>query len=439
MKTLYPYQETGARRLAEGSCLLLDDMGLGKTVMTCVALARTEPPRVLIACPKQMIDVWIKELEECWPGSNFAAPKSFSGSATPNVPARAVVNYEKLRDCMMGAPFDVFVIDEGHKVKNRRAQRSTWSRHLAHAANVVWILTGTPILNRPDEIWHLLHLAFRCQFSSYWRFVDRWIATAASRWSKSGVEVLPRIKAGMEDAFAEMLHPYTIRRTKAMVGLDLPAVTRQVFNLEMKADQRQLHDEILTQLLVEVGEGKTLTVSNVLARSIYARRACVSPSLVGADGGSCKLDMLSEILESLEGQPVVVFSQWSEPLVRLHDAYPKSNLIHGGLSDSWRKKELEDWRKYGGPLFITTGTGGVGLTLTEAAYCVFLDEPWTPAEVEQAVARLDRIGQTRPVTAYFLRCKKSIEQDVVRALGNKTKLVELINQRLEALHGKKKH
>lgn len=434
--TLYPYQISGVQRLVKGSCLLLDEMGLGKTVEVAVALRYLQPERVLIACPKTLIPVWLEELEKWYPGSEFQYTPS-SGYVPNRGIVRRVTNYERLSEYTK-ARFDCFVIDEGQAVKHRRAQRSGFARQIANASSVTWILTGTPISNRADEIWHLLYLTDRKSFGSYWRFVNQWCATKESRWSKSGIEILPHLKVGCEKAFAEMLSKYSIRRTKREVGLQLPAVTRQTLWLEMEPEQKRLHDDLMQELLVEIEEGKTLTVLNVLARTVHARRCAVSPLLLGSKCEGVKFDALQTLLDGLNGEHSVVFSQWTEPFQRYSNLRkPEAYYLTGLQSPKDREKNIADWRENGGPLFATIGTGGVGLTLTEAATVIFLDTPWVPTEIEQAIARLDRVGQKRPVNVYFLQCKDSVEEQVVRALGDKERLITLVNEELRKLNGRK--
>lgn len=432
---LYPYQKEGVCRLVKGSCLLLDEPGLGKTVETVVALRYLKPERVLIVCPKSMVDTWLTELDKWWSEGGFErcpTPKSWSALGTGSV--RLVVNFEGVK---AQGPFDVIVVDEAHKIKNRKAMRSILCRSVVRGAKVTWLLTGTPILNRADEIWHLLHMVDRRKFSSYWKFAETWCAQEPCRWSKSGISILPGVATGKERAFAKMLEPYVIRRTKQEVGLELPPVTRQVHWLEMEKSQAELHRVIMHAIKVQVSEGKVLTVANVLARTIYARRCAVSPLLVGGQCEGTKFWALSDLLDSLEGQKVVVFSQWTEPLFKFAEKHCGKDdhwFLHGQMSERSRTSEIAHWKGAKvGTLFATIETGGVGLTLTEASTAIFLDEPTPPALTNQAIARLDRIGQKKPVTIHFLRCKDSIEEWWSDLNGSKTKMVDRINQELSRL------
>jgi SNF2 family DNA or RNA helicase len=428
---LRPYQKEGVCRLVKGSCLLLDEMGTGKTVQTAVALRYLQPDRVLIVCPLSMVNVWLEELAKWYPREGFTR---WSQTSACTGPARLVTNFERIP---ADQSFDILVVDEAHKIKNRKAQRSLLCRKVARQSRATWLLTGTPILNRADEMWHLLHLVDRKRFSSYWKFVTEWCEQRSSRWSKSGIEILPGVPQHKQKGFARMLEPYIMRRTKADVKLELPKVTRQVHWLDMEKTQAQLHKDILHELKVDIEDGKTLTVANLLARTLYARRCAVSPLLMGGQGEGSKFWALAELLEGLEGSKVVVFSQWTEPLFRYAEKHCSAGhywFYHGGMSERGRKLDLEAWRKAScGTLFATIGAGGVGLTLTEANTAIIMDEPWVPAETDQAIARLDRIGQKEPVTVHFLRCRNSIEEWVCDKVGNKRAMIAAIEQAISQL------
>ena len=402
-------------------------MGLGKTVQVAYALSVLKPNKVKIVCPLSMVNTWLTELEKWWPEGGFS--KCPGGN-------RVILHYEGLK---AASPADVIIFDEAHRLKNRKSQRSKTARQLSSKSGRVWLLTGTPIMNRAEEMWHLLHLIAPKQFTSYWNFVYEHCLTAPSRWSSSGVEILPGVRN--EQSFARMLAPHSLRRTKLEVKLDLPKVTRQEHWLDMLPEQAALHKEILSELKVEICQGQKLTIYNTLTRTIRARQCATDPRVLGVSFSGCKQQALADLLEGLD-EKVIVFSQWSKPLhslfneVRQGKSKERSHYwLHGQQSEVVRSMEITSWRKSKEPsvLLATIGAGGVGLTLTEASTVIFLDTTWVPAEIEQAIARVDRVGQEKPVTVHFLLAKGSVEQAVWKLLGQKTKMVEAINAEIEML------
>lgn len=439
---LHRYQIEGVHRLVRGNLLLTDEMGLGKTVQVAVALRWLKPKRCLIVCPKSMINTWLEELEKWYPGGGFERWKSLHLPAE-NPVVRLVTNYENVP--MESLSWDILVVDEAHKIKNRKAMRSISVRLNAKKCEKVWLLTGTPILNSVEEIWHLAWLIDRKAFSSRWRFIEEWCNTGLSSWSHSGIKVLPGVKQGREEEFARMLAPYMLRRTKVDVGLQLPPVTVQEHWLDMTELQALYHRGCMTELKIGIETLEPLTIKNMLTRTLYARRCAVSPMCLGVGEGGAKFEALADLLEGCDDR-VVVFSQWKDPLFKFVDQYMKCGgantgykrncyFLHGDMSEVARTKEINSWKtsKVPGVLFATLGTGGVGLTLTESATAIFLDESWVPAETEQAIARLNRIGQTRPITVHKLICKKSIEETVYKVLGNKQAMIDRINEEIARL------
>lgn len=430
---LYDYQRLGMQRLMRGNCLLADEMGLGKTVEVASAISKigTDKKSIVIIAPLSAISVWI-DIMAIW----CSIPIKQWRKGDP-ISQCIVCNPESISHLIMelnNKPIDILIADEAHMYKNRKTLRSKLLLRLSRSASIVWLLTGTPILNRVDELWNLLHILHPNNFKSYWAFVQRW---ANARPGKYGWVIDDYVRDEYLDSFASTLSPYVLRRTKEDVGMQLPPVTYETVTIPMTMDQRKLYKAISTQILVETSENKDpITIENLLTRTTRLRQAALCPSIIDPDiKAGQKYQVLSEIISGTEDK-IIVFCEWSSPLITYwHSRYTaceNSIMLYGQMTQREREEALAKWRHPKGPqtLLATYGTGGVALTLTESSTVIQLNETWVPAINEQAIARVVRHGQTKPVNVYRLRTKGSIEEVIAGTIGDKTALVEAVNEAL---------
>jgi SNF2 family DNA or RNA helicase len=252
-----------------------------------------------------------------------------------------------------------------------------------------------------------------------------WCQTAFSPWG-SGKTILPGAKDPAR--FAEMLSGYVLRRTKEQVGLELPDITEITLSVEMTTMQAAHHKEALRNIILKMAEQDWL-IPNAAVAYTRARQVAIDPRILGGDTGS-KIPALYGLLEE-SGSRVIVFSEFVEALKLAHAGYD-GWLYYGGMTEQQRLAALVNWRMdpLMRPLYMSRAAGGVALTLTEAHTCVFLDEPWTSTDREQAVARIHRIGQTMPVTVYSLRSKRSVEEHVIKLQSGKRDAIAEVHKHL---------
>jgi SNF2 family DNA or RNA helicase len=222
-----------------------------------------------------------------------------------------------------------------------------------------------------------------------------------------------------------MLSKYVLRRTKEQVGLQLPPVIEIVRLIPMTVKQMGYHRQALKDILLEI-EAKNWVLPNAAVAYTRARQIAIDPRILGSVHSGSKLETLACLCA--EGERVIVFSEFVEALKLAHAEYP-GYLYHGGLSEKARLILLQNWRgdPQLKPLYMSRAAGGLALTLTESSTCVFLDEPWTSTDREQAIARLARIGQKSPVTVYCLRSEKSVEEHVAALQSGKRDAIQNVH------------
>jgi SNF2 family DNA or RNA helicase len=406
---LYPYQTEGAERLKQGNCILADEMGLGKTVTALRAAFDMKVASVTILCPLAVCGVWEHHVE-LLDKPDFCAVKVCSYSQLKNAPLKG----------------SILIIDEGHYVKNRKAIRTVTVKRISRGYSTVWVLTGTPYVNHTADYWSLLNICYPKLFSSYWRYVEIW---CTYEWSPFGSRKKLLPGARNPEQFAKMLQSYLLRRTKEQVGINLPKVTESVMSVKMTPPQAKYHREALKQIILQIAE-KNWHIPNAAVAYTRARQVAVDPRILGAEQAGGKISVLCDLLEEASSR-VVVFSEFVEALKLANKDFP-GWLYHGGLNESQRDNILAAWKSdpMMRPLYMSRAAGGVGITLIEAHTCIFLDEPWTAADREQAIARVHRIGQKNPITVYSLRSEKSVEDHVIELQEGKRDALARIHRAL---------
>jgi SNF2 family DNA or RNA helicase len=413
----YPYQMEGiAFLMPRHAALLADEMGLGKTMQTILSLRLLFHAglieRALLVCPKPLVHNWCRELRvwaedvpfEVIGGDTDARRANWLVS---NCPLK-IVNYELLtRDAPYlaeeAARFDVVVLDEAQRIKNRESKTAQVVRSIRRQRS--WALTGTPIENKPEDLVNLF------------AFVDA-----------------ERIPA---DTPAKRLPQLTgdciLRRTKEDVLTDLPPKTVHDSYIELTPAQREAYEMAEKEGIVHLNAlGETISVQHVFELVMRLKQIC---NFDPRTGQSAKLEQLQADLAEVadSGRKAIVFSQWVEPLEFLAQALAAIGPLqfHGKVPTGARQAVLERFKddptKH--VILMSYGTGSVGLNLQFTNYVFLFDRWWNPAIEDQAINRAHRIGQREPVFVTRFISQQTIEERIAEVLERKRQLFnELIEQ-----------
>ena len=413
----FPYQVAGiAFLMPRHHALIADEMGLGKTAQAILSLRllfhQGVVRQALLVCPKPLIHNWARELGMWAPDVPF---ETFDGDPdrrrttwhVSNCPLK-LVNYETLtRDADLACDprvfFDVVVLDEAQRIKNKDSKTAAVVRSLHRARS--WALTGTPIENHPDDLVNLF------------AFIDP-----------------SRIPAGTPPRH---LPRYTsdciLRRTKDLVQSDMPPIITRDLDLDLTAAQRQAYNLAETEGVVHLNElGDTVSVQHVFQLVMRLKQIC---NFDPRTGESAKLDQLRTDMEEVaaSGRKAIVFSQWVEPLHVLADALAAYGPLqyHGKIPQAERTPILDRFKA--DPdchvLLMSYGTGSVGLNLQFTNYVFLFDRWWNPAVEDQAINRAHRIGQRHPVTVTRFLARETIEGRIATILDAKRKVFnDLLSQ-----------
>ncbi|XP_069466384.1 chromodomain-helicase-DNA-binding protein 5 isoform X5 [Ambystoma mexicanum] len=474
--TLHPYQLEGLNWLrfswAQGTdTILADEMGLGKTVQTIVFLyslykeGHSKGP-YLVSAPLSTIINWEREFE-MW------APEFYVVTYTGDKESRAVIreNEFSFEDNAIKSGKKVFrmkkeaqikfhvlltsyelitidhailgsiewaclVVDEAHRLKNNQ---SKFFRVLnSYKIDYKLLLTGTPLQNNLEELFHLLNFLTPERFNNLDGFLEEF----------ADISKEDQIKK-----LHDLLGPHMLRRLKADVFKNMPAKTELIVRVELSQMQKKYYKFILTrnfEALNSKGGGNQVSLLNIM---MDLKKCCNHPYLfpVAAveapvlsngsyDGSSLvkssgKLMLLQKMLKKLkdEGHRVLIFSQMTKMLDLLEDFLEyegyKYERIDGGITGGLRQEAIDRFNAPGAQQFcflLSTRAGGLGINLATADTVVIYDSDWNPHNDIQAFSRAHRIGQNRKVMIYRFVTRASVEERITQVAKRKMMLTHLV-------------
>lgn len=422
---LFAHQIEGvAFLLARRRSILADDMGLGKTRQSIIALRHAEPEGpYLVVCPASVKRNWEKEIHVVDAG---AVCRIIQGSAEEGLPdgftGWVIINYDilgKWLPKLLPVDWKGILFDEAHYLKNHASQRNRHAMALSHREDsdpVVYALTGTPLTNRPRDIFPLLQLVGHSMGKSFLSFAKRYCAAEHNGygWVTDGASNLEELTV--------QLHGVMLRRRKEDV-LDLPPKVRTWLPVEIPTGTATAEIREVMETLIAAGTGESPRGdrTRLLAKITKARDKIASAKV------ALTLTHLEDIME--QGDKVILFSCFDKPLKVISKKFADRCVLLTGATPSHKRQELVDRFQQDDTvrLFVANiQAGGVGLNLTAARHVVFNDLDWVPANHWQAEDRAYRIGQTGTVNVHYLVAEGTIDEFVRNVLETKTALVNAV-------------
>ena len=425
---LRPYQRTGiawlrARAAAGVGALLADDMGLGKTLQTLLALGG----RVLVVAPTSVLGNWAAEAARFRPDCTV---HTYHGTGRKRADLMAanwvLTSYGVLRleaDALAQAGFDAVVLDEAHTIKRAGSQVAQAAYRVGQSTRFRLALTGTPLENRSEELWSLLH------------FLNPGWLGPLSDFTRDVARPLQQGDEAAAAGLRQRVRPVLLRRLKREVARDLPPRTDVVLRNALTPAERNVYaalahatrQEVVARLMA--GESVMAALEALLRLRQAACDVGLLPGHAGAPPSSKLLLLLNVLQQGLgEGHRALVFSQWTGLLDRLEPLLQGAGIAFARLDGSTpnRHEVVRTFADEAGPpvLLMSLKAGGVGLNLTAADHVFLLDPWWNPAAEDQAADRANRIGQTRPVLVHRLISDETVEEAILALQGEKRRLAE---------------
>jgi SWI/SNF-related matrix-associated actin-dependent regulator of chromatin subfamily A-like protein 1 len=420
---LHPFQRAGVRyALERRQTFIADEQGLGKTVQALATLEWDEAFPAVVICPASMKLTWERETQHWLPDRSVAVldgRTDATWSAEAEKAEILVLNYDILEahaERIAERGVSALVLDESHYVKNAGAQRTKAALELAAQLpdNALRLaLTGTPVLNRPEELVSQLRILGRL------------------REFGSGARLTRRFRdAGSDDRLHWNLRAHCyVRRTKRQVLPQLPAKRHDAVPVALANEQeyRLAEHDVIAWLQTLPLDLRTLDAKIASAlRAEQLVRLNHLRQLAAAGKLPVALAWITDFLASDE--PLVVFADHVAIQRALTERFPNAPHILGADSSLTRQRAVDAFQAEDGPQLIICSlkAASQGITLTRASNVAFLELDWTPARHDQAEDRLHRIGQDSAVTAWYLLAPDTIDETMAELLQRKRSVINAV-------------
>jgi len=426
-KQLYPYQRTGVKliELFKGRALLADEMGLGKTIQSLTWLEyHPEIRPVLIIVPSYLKQNWMNEiissLNTVYKIEILQGTKPYNIHAETNI---VIINYDIIRHWVIHLkkynPM-LIILDEIHYIMNSSTKRTQSVRSVCNGVPYILGLSGTPIMNRPIEIFSPLSIIKPGLFPSKFRFAQLFCKAKKTIWGwdfngASNTKELNNI----------LTNECMIRRLKEDVLPDLPSKIEIpiILDIDLNEYNKVLHS---LQEWLETNYGKEhgrSTDAIMLAKIEYLKQAAVQG----------KMDSIINWIDNFltQNSKLVIFGTHQRFIKDLHENYKKNSVAITGATPAAKRHDYVNLFQNNKSINLLIGNiraAGTGFTLTAASNLVFIEFDWNPSWHDQAKDRIHRIGQKDSVSIYYMIAKDTIEEDIMKILDSKR---EIKNQILD--------
>jgi SWI/SNF-related matrix-associated actin-dependent regulator of chromatin subfamily A-like protein 1 len=441
----YKHQEEGIKfLLSRDGCILADDMGLGKTYQSIVAALETGAQRILIVCPPSVKINWEREIQ-CfdnntaivngtrWARSrftiiNYDILKNFHATKDQIKDAKKKGEEMFLPTDLVDANFDLAIIDEAHYLKNHKSKRGIIMKELCvdYGIDKVWLLTGTPVANRPMDFYNLLKLVKSpivdnwvyfakryCEGKKFYRKLKNGKKASQPTWLTNGSSNLDELHIKTKNIL--------LRRLKENV-LDMPEKNLHTVYHRLTPTQRVEYDNLWEEYLLERKRKKKKgTVERSLVELILLRQYIANETV------SITIEMAENAIE--QGQKVIIFTSYQEEQELIMEHFGKIAVAHNGKMSTTQKQKSVDRFQDVDSVKVFVGniiSAGVGITLTAATTVIFNSLDWVPGNIKQAIDRAYRIGQKNNVSVYFNIFEETVDERVWATLFSKTDVIDTI-------------
>lgn len=444
------YQRAGVRYMMMnheegiGATLVADDMGLGKTIEAIGFCNITKPKRVLIICPASAKINWYREWKN-WTTLNLTVGVA-SGAVCPLTEV-IIINYDILKrhhEALHSFTWDVLIVDECHMLKNKKSQRTkevfggvkitktfkldrwlqTREKIPAITARYKAFLTGTPVENRPLEIYHIIKYLLPYGWKDERKFGFRY---CGGRQTDFGMDFSG--SSNTEELQRLLRSTVMLRRLKSDVLSELPPKTRQIIQIDVNGVSKKLTAEKKIMNMMGIKSDREFDAAAFLLGG-RMKIPFELLSIMRKEAAIAKLPAaIKHIKEMGETQDkIIVFCHHKEVMKGLREAFEGEYVfIDGSTNMKNRQKAIDSFQD--GPVKYFFGNliaAGIAITLTAAKLVIFVEIDWVPGKVTQAEDRAHRIGQLDNVLVQHLVLRGSIEVNMVQAIVEKQIIIEQV-------------
>lgn len=465
ISNLYPYQVEGANWLGfTHRGILGDEMGIGKTRQAIAAAYIETNGGVVVCLASGKISTWAREIVQLDNDATVVVVNSGNEVQQYNVGTGSnwvIINYDLLDKHVGDIPtmheVNTVILDEAHYIKEAGNIRSKAAIKLCNMAENVYLLTGTPVMNRPIELFNLLKairhplgenwFTFAMRYcGAYQRKIKKWVTNPMT-----GQRELREIKfldvkgaTNLEELRSKLSTVY-LRRTKDILGDKLPPLVEEnvatKLGAKYQAQYQDAWENYFTNLELRLNADDDMDEDEKNAKLMNAEMAqhLVEMQKLKQIASLSKVERIVADTENAleQGEQVIIFTQYKETLEQLKAGLKKYKpvSISGEDNQASRVKAIDAFQSGQAKVFIgNTKAAGTGINLYAASIVYFADLEWTPALHEQAVSRAHRNGQQKQVNAYYYIAENTIDVDIVKALEEKKKVIkELLDGKSDSI------
>lgn len=448
-----PHQIDTARRVLHemrGRAILADEVGLGKTIEAGLILKeyliRGLVKKVLILVPASLVLQWVRELNSKFDIPAIAQRKAYTWNNDIVVASMDTAKRDPHRSMLMNEEFDLLIVDEAHKLKNKRTGNYQFINELRK--KYCLLLTATPVQNDMTELYNLITLLKPGQLGGEGDFTANFVADRR----------VPKNEAKLHEALGQVM--IRNRRTDGGVEFTKRIVTN--VPLRLSAEEMALYEGVTDYVRknagTENGDLTSMLSLVTLQREVCSSRDAVfltlinlfkktnedSPlrakiwelvELIRSIKANTKAEKTIELIKSMNDK-VIVFTEYratQEYLLRLFKEHDLTAVPYRGGMNRGKKDWMMDLFRRRAQVMIATEAGGEGINLQFCHHVINFDLPWNPMRVEQRIGRVHRLGQTEDVQIYNLCTLGTIEEHIVHLLHEKINMFELVIGELDEI------
>lgn len=433
-----PFQKAGiAYAMNHKNTLIADEMGLGKTIQA-IGVINSDPSieSVLVVCPASLKLNWKKEVEKWLVRKMDVNILSKGDKVSKGV---FILNYDIIHKMVDDLPaVDLIILDESHYIKNNKAKRTKATIAVAKKAERRILLTGTPIKNRPIELWTQINLLCPETFKSWWYYAKRYCGAYKGQW---GVELGGA--TNIEELYEKLRLTCMVRRLKKDVLKELPSKVRQVIELPANGCSSIIRKEnqlmearrsSLDALHVAVELAKASNDESYYEEAVRQLKEAYKVSFtemakIRKEVAVSKIPyVINHIEDSIEdGEKIIVFAHHREVCDSIYNQFKDKAVILTGSTKNEDRQKAVDRFQSDPEVKVFVGSlhaAGTGITLTASSRVLFAELDWTPAIMQQAEDRAHRIGQEDNVLIQYLVLEGSLDSKIANDIANKLAVIE---------------
>lgn len=424
----HQYQRHGVEQIKKwnGRAILGDEMGLGKSFQSLLYAYEEGLKVVIVVCPAGLKTHWEREVQV---HLGQRADVIYGRKVSPDGPIKArqrivIINYELLKfwlDYLIRLQPELVIVDECQNLTGKDTQRTRCLKRLSTKCPRLIFMSGTPLVNRPKELWPVLNMLDPKRWSSFFKFGHRYCKPERKPWGWTFDGA-----SNLDELNQKLRKHHLIRRLKKDVLKDLPSKQRMIVPLSISKDARKEYEEARSNFLSWLAKNNKSRVAKAakaaqLVKAGYLRRLI----------GELKLEAAMEWLDTFlvsSSSKIIVFAHHKSIIRRLHENYRRKSIVLDGSVKGKHRQLVVDQFSRDPKIRILFGSKAaiVGWNGTAADTVAFFEFFWAPAHHTQAEDRPHRIGQSNNVTCYYLGVERTVDERICNKLQEKHSVLDAV-------------